>query len=336
MAAGKVLYAGYWGGIWAPAPVRVNLIVECPLDTFFTPSCTDVTYLVRSSFRIVNRSSIGLSAEYRLSLTTGLGVLVDNGNPASLSGVTPPLAPEHSFRPPPAALQFPAMEEVDYWNYPAAQDVNYHYFPVGSPAVEDSCGATVIRMLPPTEVSAIEFQARALDDCVELAWHVEGGYGIEGFRLYRRGETGANAPVNPDRLIPREVRTYLDDDICGGETYWYRLGVVRKDNLEESSAEVMVRARVPFLALHQNVPNPFNPTTIISVALPSRTLVLLSVFNVEGVLITTLVHGVLDEGVNRVSWDGKDARGEPVAAGVYVCKLTVEGKVLTRKMLLLK
>jgi len=337
MAAGKALYTGFWGGVWTPAPVRVNLVVECPPDISLMPSCTDAIHLVLPGFKIANHSSVSLCVEYQLS-SIGPGTLVDNGHPASISGVTPPLASGQSISPPPAALDVPAAKEnlMKYVEYCWSQYVVYQFSPTGSPDVEDSCATHVKYVIPPTEVLTVDLQARALDDCVELVWKVERDYEIEGFRLYRRGEVGADVPINPDQLIPHGVKKYVDGDIHGGETYWYRLGVVRKDNSEDFSNAVMVRTKVPLLGLHQNVPNPFNPMTTISVALPTRAMVVLSVFNVKGELIRTLVDGVLDEGLSEVIWDGKNGQGDLVGAGVYVCKLKVGEKELVRKMVLLR
>jgi flagellar hook assembly protein FlgD len=90
------------------------------------------------------------------------------------------------------------------------------------------------------------------------------------------------------------------------------------------------------LALHQNRPNPFNPTTTISFVLPGKARVDLSVYNLQGQLVRTLVNEVLDEGLSEVIWNGTDARGNPVASGVYFYRLRAGKSVMTKKMILLK
>lgn len=91
------------------------------------------------------------------------------------------------------------------------------------------------------------------------------------------------------------------------------------------------------LALHRSRPNPFNPETRIDYELPRSARVRLDVFDVSGRLVTTIVDGPRPSGRSSVVWNGRDARGQAVASGVYAYRLTVEGEqALTRKMVLLK
>jgi hypothetical protein len=96
--------------------------------------------------------------------------------------------------------------------------------------------------------------------------------------------------------------------------------------------------RVPqHYALYQNVPNPFNPTTVIRYGVPSGgAAVTLTIYDVRGGLVRTLVNGVQTSGEKQVRWDGKDEQGQSVATGVYFYRLSAPGFVETRKMMLLK
>ena len=87
--------------------------------------------------------------------------------------------------------------------------------------------------------------------------------------------------------------------------------------------------------LGQNYPNPFNPSTIIPYQLPVSTHVRLAVFNVLGQRMTTLVDVEQPAGFHTVTWDGTDASGRGVAAGVYLYRLVGDGMRLTRSMVLL-
>ncbi|MEJ2722377.1 MAG: FlgD immunoglobulin-like domain containing protein [bacterium] len=90
------------------------------------------------------------------------------------------------------------------------------------------------------------------------------------------------------------------------------------------------------LALHQNVPNPFNPTTVINYDLHIGGRVSLRVYDVKGRLVKTLVTDTKNAGRQTVTWDGTDNAGDRVGSGVYFYRLNAEGRVLTRKMVLLK
>ena len=87
--------------------------------------------------------------------------------------------------------------------------------------------------------------------------------------------------------------------------------------------------------LGQNYPNPFNPSTIIPYRLPASTHVRLEVFNLLGQRVTTLVDAVQSAGFHGARWDGTDATGRAVAAGVYLYRLQSDHARSTRRMVLL-
>jgi hypothetical protein len=90
------------------------------------------------------------------------------------------------------------------------------------------------------------------------------------------------------------------------------------------------------LALDANKPNPFNPTTTITYNLPEQTWVELSVYDVSGALVRTLVSGRQPAGEKSVTWEGRSEAGAPMASGVYFYRLKTPGFEQTRKMVLLK
>ena len=89
-------------------------------------------------------------------------------------------------------------------------------------------------------------------------------------------------------------------------------------------------------ALLQNFPNPFNPVTTIRYALPKNDLVNISIFDLAGRRIKTLVSGAQKAGYHSVQWNGQTEAGKPAASGFYLYRLKVGDCILTRKMLLLK
>ncbi|MCZ7557902.1 MAG: T9SS type A sorting domain-containing protein [Bacteroidia bacterium] len=84
-------------------------------------------------------------------------------------------------------------------------------------------------------------------------------------------------------------------------------------------------------ALRQNYPNPFNPSTVLEYTLSSRQHATLTVHDALGRTVSVLADGMMDAGTHSTRFD---ADGLP--AGVYVARLTVNGQMLTRSMLLLK
>ena len=88
--------------------------------------------------------------------------------------------------------------------------------------------------------------------------------------------------------------------------------------------------------LHANFPNPFNPETQIRFDIAESDLYELSIYNVLGQQVRSLVRDHLSRGIYRMAWDARDEFGQPVGAGVYLYRLKSATEAITRKMLLLK
>lgn len=90
------------------------------------------------------------------------------------------------------------------------------------------------------------------------------------------------------------------------------------------------------LLLQQNVPNPFNPTTRIDFSLSREDVVDLSVYDVTGRRIATLVQGPLAAGSHVATWDGRTATGKAAATGIYRYVLRTSAGQTSRSMSLIK
>jgi predicted outer membrane repeat protein len=94
--------------------------------------------------------------------------------------------------------------------------------------------------------------------------------------------------------------------------------------------------------LDANYPNPFNPTTTIPFRLNGATRVKISVFNVLGQKVATVVNGWYTAGQHRVVWDSKDELGRSVASGLYLYRMETtpangsSGLIQTRKLVLMR
>lgn len=85
------------------------------------------------------------------------------------------------------------------------------------------------------------------------------------------------------------------------------------------------------IALEQNYPNPFNPSTVLAYRLDQRRHVRLAVTDALGREVRVLADGMMDAGRQEIGFDAGDLPG-----GMYIARLTTDGRALTRKMLLLK
>jgi len=92
--------------------------------------------------------------------------------------------------------------------------------------------------------------------------------------------------------------------------------------LKKSLVKEEPQQKVPDrFALLPNYPNPFNPSTKIGYSLAEESRVTLSVYNVLGEKITSLVNDLQAEGSYSVLWDGKDENGKSVQGGIYLYRI---------------
>ncbi|MHB9028901.1 MAG: FlgD immunoglobulin-like domain containing protein [Candidatus Latescibacterota bacterium] len=130
-------------------------------------------------------------------------------------------------------------------------------------------------------------------------------------------------------------------------TYSLKFWVVNEDNAYSDTEEVKVTFLGPTsvgvenespqsFTLHQNTPNPFNPSTMICFDLAKSSPVRLVVYSISGQKVRELVSGQMSAGKHSVIWDGKDEHGKAVSSGIYIARLRAEKQVASIKMLLLR
>jgi len=124
-------------------------------------------------------------------------------------------------------------------------------------------------------------------------------------------------------------RPYRYDAAASAANYEVMLG----SWLLDSTA---VEGGLPGLALAQNSPNPFNPSTEIRFTLAQSGRVNLRVFDAAGRLVRTLVDGDLPADTHAVHWDGRADDGGRAAAGVYLYRLETPEGVRSRSMVMVK
>jgi zinc metalloprotease ZmpB len=88
------------------------------------------------------------------------------------------------------------------------------------------------------------------------------------------------------------------------------------------------------LALHSASPSPFNERTSIRFDLPSTSSARITIHDLTGRTVRTLVNGTLIAGTHAYSWDGNDDAGHAMASGLYFVRLNADGRELSRKVLL--
>ncbi len=207
----------------------------------------------------------------------------------------------------------------------------------------------------PTNVVLSSFTATVEQNSILITWTTETEPDNAGFNLYRStDENGEYAKINKFLIASQGDATsganytYLDTLEQAGN-YFYKLQSVSLTGDTSFYGPVSVvlteialrKMTIPAeFSLRQNYPNPFNPETHIKYSLPEPADITISIYDVNGHLVRTLVSGEMVPGVHSVKWNGRDNNGKKVVSGVYFYHFKAVGakKVFnqTNKMILMK
>lgn len=187
----------------------------------------------------------------------------------------------------------------------------------------------------PLPVELTSFIVSSIEGGILLNWSTATEVNNYGFNVERRTNSEEWAKIafvngNGNSNSPKNY-TFRDNAAPAGKVQ-YRLKQIDFDGKFEYSDIVEVNVEVPSkLALYQNIPNPFNPTTEIKFSLPQTGNVELSIYNMLGEKIQTLVSSVMNAGEHKVFFNASN-----LSSGVYLYKLTTENSATVKKMILMK
>ncbi len=137
---------------------------------------------------------------------------------------------------------------------------------------------------------------------------------------------------------------YTDEAIDLGQEYFYRLAAFdhagNKSDYSQAMSVTLAIDPVSLIpdvfALHQNYPNPFNPVTQIRYDLPEDSYVSITIYDIMGRNIKSLVNTDQTAGYRSIRWNATNNLGEPVSAGMYIYMIQAGEFRQTKKMVLLK
>ncbi|UCE26201.1 MAG: T9SS type A sorting domain-containing protein [Candidatus Coatesbacteria bacterium] len=189
-----------------------------------------------------------------------------------------------------------------------------------------------------TGISLDYFEAESEDDGIELSWAVNENEETEvtGFNLYcsvKSNETGTKAITSRDKLNAELITgespyEYVDTEVEKGITYSYGLEAIDVGAKSETfgPAECTWNGALPTTyALYQSRPNPATITATIAFDLPEDAKVTLTVYDISGRKVTTLVDETLTAGEHAAEVSG-------LAPGVYIYRLDAGTFAAARKM----
>ncbi len=195
----------------------------------------------------------------------------------------------------------------------------------------------VLGYLPPVQ----NFAFTVTGDQVSLTWAapVEPWFPVQGYNVYRK--------VNAGRFELLGVISELSFSQQIPEIGTYKYYVEAKYAEGNSIASPVIGFSYPYVDGEENnntlvtklfgcYPNPFNPETNIRFSLRESGRAQLSIYNMRGQLVKTLVDANLSSGTHTLVWDGRDNSGRSVSSGVYFYRLIAPGYTMSRKAILMK
>ncbi len=173
---------------------------------------------------------------------------------------------------------------------------------------------------------------------IEVSWSLSRAEGDMEFMIYRQsyGAEGFMQMAVPIIKVGELSYRILDHGCDPGSSYRYRVDLTDEEGTRTLFVTEFVQVETPKLALSQNFPNLFNPSTVIRYGIPTMVRVTIDIFDVSGRRITRLVDEVQDAGVHSVQWSGRNSDLNAVSSGVYFYRLTAGKESVSRKMILLR
>ncbi len=190
----------------------------------------------------------------------------------------------------------------------------------------------------PVELTALS--AFTKQNTIHLAWATASETNNLGFEVERKDATATDWQTiafvkGNGTVVSRRDYVYEDADLSLG-SYHYRLKQIDTDGAFTYSTVLEAEVAAPKeMSLAQNYPNPFNPTTTIDyrIAQNSGETVTLSIFDMLGRTVRTLVNEPAQPGYYRILWDGRDDSGRMTGSGVYFYLLSDGRSRILHKMI---
>lgn len=203
--------------------------------------------------------------------------------------------------------------------------------------LDDEDGAEIDFEYGPIATLLQDFEAVLEKGRVELSWRMSSIDDDVAFAVSRRSSDGEWTELPSDGVERIDLSfTYLDDRVEPDESYVYRVEFESEGSRVLLFQTEAIETPAMPLALEQNVPNPFNPSTEISYYLPDAMNVRLEIYDISGRRVALLSDGLQSKGWQTVHWDGTDTGSRSVASGVYFYRLRAGKEVISKKMVLLR
>ena len=188
-----------------------------------------------------------------------------------------------------------------------------------------------------TPVTLAYFNAHWRGEDAVVTWLVLQDVNHAGFHLYRQWKSGERKQLTKSLLFGQRLYEFVDQPPSQTETSYWLAELGRTGTLVwYGPATLPVQTTRPTFFLSPGYPNPFHSETRIDYSLPGNRHVKLSVHDLQGRRIVSLVDKTQGEGDYTTSWDGRINSGKRAPSGIYFVRLRAGNSVRTRKLILIR
>jgi hypothetical protein len=173
-----------------------------------------------------------------------------------------------------------------------------------------------------TDFSVASVEGIGLADGFSMAYNPMNG--VLRIAMAGMSKFSGNGKIAKITLEKNQPLATTADKVSIAEAYFNDMAVRIEGN--------QIERRVEF-GLGPIAPNPFVDGTSVKFSMARSAAVTLSIYNVNGQLVKTLVDGEMSAGQQHVTWDGSDMAGRKAARGVYFCRMTTEDFIATTKVI---
>ncbi len=238
-----------------------------------------------------------------------------------------PLAPEESF------AAFLGEDPNGTWVLTVSDDADGDGGTLDSVKLQITTSSNIL----PVELASFNYEI--VNEQVSLKWTTSSELNNRGFEVERSSDkylTESNWQkvgfINGSGTTSKQKSySFTDENALPGK-YFYRLKQIDFNGNFKNSNSIEVNFQPVFsYNLFQNYPNPFNPSTKISFSLPEAANVKLTVHNIIGEIVTTIINKKMDKGFHSVEFDAQS-----LPSGIYIYQIEMNDFIATKKMILVK
>jgi len=193
---------------------------------------------------------------------------------------------------------------------------------------------------PPTV--PINFAAVSNHNCIDLCWDVNSEDDVFAYNIYRTTDSTDVTIEDIIATVSHPLTAFNDSTVEMETEYYYWLTAVDTAANESDFSKMCsvklttgVNERLSIIPdkfeLSQNYPNPFNPSTTIKYALPEKSHVIITIYNIMGQEVAKLMDEEMEPGYHSIHWDAKETQ-----SGIYIYRIQAGEFMNVKKCLMIK